>query len=238
MLPAVILAGGLGTRLRAVINDIPKPMAPVGGLPFLHYLFLYLKKHGLSEVVLSVGYKHQVIEEFFGNNYEGIKISYAIENEPMGTGGGIRQAMALLDDDAFVLNGDTFFDVPLAELMLFHRQCGADISLSLKRLKHFDRYGTVSAGNMHRVLQFREKQYCHDGLINGGVYVLSKSLFKKVETVSGSPLPEKFSFEKEILEKLLLPLHLHGLESSGYFIDIGIPEDYNKVQQDFRTMFI
>ena len=100
---------------------------------------------------------------------------------------------------------------------------------------HFDRYGTVEVGNQDRVLQFHEKQYRNEGLINGGVYVLNKDLFKKVEEIEEAPLPQKFSFEKDILEKHLLPLHYSGKEFKGYFIDIGIPEDYNKAQEDFKS---
>jgi D-glycero-alpha-D-manno-heptose 1-phosphate guanylyltransferase len=233
-IPAIVLAGGLGTRLRSVISDLPKPMAPVAGKPFLHYIFLYLQKQGITDAVLSVGYKSEVIQEFFGDKYAGINIRYAVENEPLGTGGGIRQAMSLIDSDAFVLNGDTFFDVDLSVLHEFYTKSSSDITLALKRMYHFDRYGTVEIGNQERVLQFHEKQYRADGLINGGVYVLSKNLFRKVEAIEEAMLPQKFSFEKDILEKHLLPLHYHGKEFKGYFIDIGIPEDYDKAQQDLK----
>ena len=233
-IPAIVLAGGLGTRLRSVISDIPKPMAPVSGKPFLHYIFLYLQKQSIRDVVLSVGYRSEAIQEFFGSKYADINIRYAIENEPLGTGGGIAQAMAMIDTDSFVLNGDTFFDVDLSELYEFYQKAHCDIALALKRMYHFDRYGTVEVGNQDRVLQFHEKQYRAEGLINGGVYVLSKDLFKKVEEIEESPLPQKFSFEKDILEKHLLPLHYHGKEFKGYFIDIGIPEDYQKAQEDFK----
>ena len=233
-IPAIVLAGGLGTRLRSVISDMPKPMAPVSGKPFLHYIFLYLQKQGITDVVLSVGYKSEMIQEFFGEKYSGINIRYAIEAEPLGTGGGIAQAMAMIDSDAFVLNGDTFFDVDLSELYQFYQDSHSDIALALRRMYDFDRYGTVEIGNLGRVLQFHEKQYKSEGLINGGVYVLSKNLFKKVEEIEESPLLQKFSFEKDILEKHLVPLRYQGKEFTGYFIDIGIPEDYNKAQEDFK----
>src|SRR5258706_15318901 len=109
-IPAIILAGGLGTRLRGVVSDLPKSMAPVNGKPFLHYIFRYLVKQNISEVVLSVGYKHETIRDFFASEYLGITIQYAIEAEPLGTGGGIKKAFQSVDDFAFVLNGDTFFD--------------------------------------------------------------------------------------------------------------------------------
>ena len=233
-IPAIILAGGLGTRLRSVISDLPKPMAPVAGQPFLHYIFLYLQKQGITDVVLSVGYKSEVIKEFFGDKYAGINIRYAVENEPLGTGGGIRQAMSLIDSDAYVLNGDTFFDVDLTDLYEFYTMRSSDIALALKRMHHFDRYGTVEIGNQDRVLQFQEKRYKAEGLINGGVYVINKDLFKKAEAIEGTILPHRFSFEKDILEKHILPLHYQGKEFGGYFIDIGIPEDYDRAQTDFK----
>ena len=233
-IPAIILAGGLGTRLRSVISDLPKPMAPVADQPFLHYIFLYLQKQGITDVVLSVGYKSEVIKEFFGDKYAGINIRYAVENEPLGTGGGIRQAMSLIDSDAYVLNGDTFFDVDLKDLYEFYTMRASDIALALKRMHHFDRYGTVEIGNQDRVLQFQEKRYKAEGLINGGVYVINKNLFKKVEEIEDTILSQRFSFEKDILEKHLLPLHYQGKEFGGYFIDIGIPEDYERAQTDFK----
>lgn len=233
-IPAIVLAGGLGTRLRSVISDAPKPMAPVCGRPFLHYIFLYLQKQGITDAVLSVGYKSEMIQDFFGEKYAGINIRYAGEPEPLGTGGGIRQAMSLIDSDAFVLNGDTFFDVDLRQLHEFYTRRSSDIALALKRMYHFDRYGTVEIGNQDRLLQFHEKQYKAEGLINGGVYVISKNLFSKAEEIEEAILPQKFSFEKDILEKHLLPLHYYGKEFKGYFIDIGIPEDYDRVQEDFK----
>lgn len=226
--PAIILAGGLGTRLRSVINDLPKPMAPVNGKPFLHYIFQYLIKQRVGEAVLSVGYKHESIKEFFGTEYLGIKIQYSVEEEPLGTGGGIKQAFQLVGDCAFVLNGDTFFDVDLNALQQFYFETNSDISLSLKPLKDFDRYGTVELDENLRITKFIEKQFLSEGLINGGVYFFSKVLFDKVET------PQKFSFEKDVLEKYTSTLKFTGKAFDGYFIDIGIPEDYQKAQHDFK----
>ena len=233
-IPAIVLAGGLGTRLRSVISDLPKPMAPVCGQPFLHYLFLYLHRQGITDVILSVGYRHEAIKDFFGEKYNRINITYSVESEPLGTGGGIVQAMSLIDSDAFVLNGDTFFDIDMSQLLDFHHSSKADISLALKRMTDFDRYGTVEVGNCDRVLQFHEKQHRSEGLINGGVYVLNKDIFRKVEAIEEIELPQKFSFERDILEKHIIHMHYHALEFDNYFIDIGIPEDYQKAQEDFK----
>ena len=178
-IPAIVLAGGLGTRLRSVISDMPKPMAPVCDKPFLHFIFVYLQEQGIKDVVLSVGYKWEMIQEYFGENYMGISISYAVEHEPLGTGGGIAQAMAMTNSDSFVLNGDTFFDVDLSDLYRFFQRTNGDISLALKRMHHFDRYGTVEIGNLDRVLQFHEKQYRKEGLINGGGLYIKQRSFPK-----------------------------------------------------------
>ena len=225
--PAIILAGGLGTRLRPVISDLPKPMAPVNGKPFLHYLFQYLVKHGMRETILSVGYRYKAVEDFFGDEYLGIQIKYSVEEEPLGTGGAIKKAFELVDDLAYVLNGDTFFDVNLIDLNTFYADSKSDIALSLKELADFDRYGTVQLDNSGRIIEFSEKKFSEKGLINGGVYLMGKEIFSRIAT------PEKFSFEKDVLEKYVGQLNFTGKIFDGYFIDIGIPEDYQKAQKDF-----
>lgn len=199
-------------------------MAPVNGKPFLHYIFKALKQQHIEHVVLSVGYLHEIIQDYFQDNYLGISIQYAVEDEPLGTGGGIKRAFNFVEDDAYILNGDTFFDIPLIQL----KNETADISIALKPMYNFDRYGTVELDEDNRVVAFNEKQPTETGLINGGVYYFRKSLFDKVET------NHRFSFEKEMLEMHLCDLHIHGVIFDHYFIDIGIPEDYENAQQDFR----
>jgi len=226
--PAIVLAGGLGTRLRAVINDLPKPMAPVNSKPFLHYIFQYLKSEQIKDVILSVGYKHEVIKDFFGEKYLGIGIRYSVEEEPLGTGGGIKQAFDLIDGPAYVLNGDTFFGLPLWALQQHYFESGSDITLAIKPLENFDRYGTVQMDDANRIIKFEEKRFVNKGFINGGIYFFDKKLFGKVE------VGQKFSFEKDVLEKYTGELKFTGKVFDGYFIDIGIPEDYNKAQHDFK----
>ena len=223
-IPVIILAGGFGTRLSTVVKDVPKPMAPINGKPFLHYIFKELQHQTIKDVVLSVGHLKEVIQDFFQDNYLGISIQYAIENEPLGTGGGIKHAFSFVKEDAFVLNGDTYFDIELSKL----KKTDADISIALKPMFNFDRYGTVELNDEHRIISFNEKKYCEQGLINAGVYYLKKSLFDKIETEN------KFSFEKDILEKHSNDLIIHGSIFDNYFIDIGIPEDYEKAKHDFR----
>lgn len=236
-IPAIILAGGLGTRLREVVQDLPKPMAPIGNLPFLHYVFCYLKKQGITHAVLSVGYKNEVIRQFLGKEYLGITVSYAEENEPLGTGGGIREAFRYVDGLAFVINGDTFFDVPLNELREFYFQKNADIAFSLKRLQKFDRYGTVEVNSECQALEFAEKKYCEEGLINGGVYLFDKRIFDRIERREDQDLPYKFSFEKDVLERQVHRMRFFGKEFDRYFIDIGIPDDYRRAADELPALF-
>ena len=149
--PVIILAGGFGTRLSTVVKDVPKPMAPINGKPFLHYIFEELQHQKIKTVVLSVGHLKEVIQDYFLDSYLGIDIQYAIEHEPLGTGGGIRYAFSFVDDDAFVLNGDTFFDIDLSKL----KNSTSDISIALKPMFEFDRYGTVELNNENRILRKR-----------------------------------------------------------------------------------
>jgi D-glycero-alpha-D-manno-heptose 1-phosphate guanylyltransferase len=230
---AVILAGGLGTRLRSVISDLPKPMAPVNGKPFLCYVLEYCQKQGISHAVLSVGYKGHLIREYFGNHFRTqglpghIKLSYSFEESPLGTGGGIRLAMdQVISDPFYVLNGDTWFNVNLKLLLDQHIAAGSKITLSLKELSDFDRYGTVETSD-NRVISFREKQPCTRGLINGGIYCMRKESLEHFEPGS------VFSFEKDVLEKSAGVSTLTGFTFPGYFIDIGIPGDYAEASSVF-----
>lgn len=221
--PVIILAGGFGTRLSSIVKDVPKPMAPVNGKPFLHYIFESLQEEKIERAILSVGHLKEVIQEYFQNNYLGIEIEYAVEQEALGTGGGIKNAFEFIENDAFVLNGDTFFDISLSKL----KNDTADISIALKAMHNFDRYGTVETDDQKRITAFHEKKYCETGLINGGIYYFRKSLFEKI------PTERKFSFEKDVLEKHLSDMNIQGIIFDNYFIDIGIPEDYQKAQRDF-----
>lgn len=230
----IILAGGLGTRLRGVIGEQPKCMAPVNGLPFLHYLFQYAAAQGCTRVILSLGYKHEVILDWYRQHTWPFDIDYVIEEEPLGTGGGIRLAMqAAREEHVVVLNGDTMFRVDIAALMDFHRQHKAEATIALKPMQEFDRYGVVRVEmNTGLILGFEEKKYMPDGIINGGIYVIDRVTFL------ASPLPERFSFEKDYLEARVQEGHFRGYRSDTYFIDIGIPADYEKAQEDFKALFL
>ena len=225
---AIILAGGFGTRLQTVVKDVPKPMADINGYPFLRYLLDALLKQGISKVILSVGYKKEVIKAYFDDHYLSMAIEYSSESRPLFTGGAIKQALALTDSEhVFVFNGDTFFDVNLQAMMRHHLQANADITLATKTMKDFDRYGTVVL-NHERVIQFEDKKYQPEGLINGGVYLLQPNVFQPFR------LPKKFSFENDFLETNLEKLQVNAFQSEGYFIDIGIPEDYLQAHTVFQ----
>ncbi|MFI5171611.1 MAG: nucleotidyltransferase family protein [Chitinophagales bacterium] len=224
---AIVLAGGFGTRLQKVISEIPKPMAPVAGKPFLQYILSDLDKQGIDHVILAVGHLKEIIINYFGNNYKGMKITYSTEDEPLGTGGAILQACNYATEEiVYIVNGDSFFNVDLAALFDFHTRQNALLSIAIKRMVNFDRYGTVEIDSNEKIIAFNEKKYLDEGLINGGIYCLDKKIFPL-------GLPQKFSFEKEILEKEFVKGNIYGKVFDGYFIDIGIPEDYQKAQSDF-----
>jgi D-glycero-alpha-D-manno-heptose 1-phosphate guanylyltransferase len=218
----IVLAGGMGTRLRQIVNNVPKPMAPVNGEPFLKYILDWISQYNVSSIILSVGYKGDIIENYVGSLYNNIPISYAVETTPLGTGGGIALAMAIASTKhVVVINGDTYFPVNLNAFYEQHMLYKGKITLALKRMENFDRYGTVDL-NEHTVNSFNEKQYCNKGLINGGIYTVDKQIF------SENKLPEVFSFESEVLEKLSGTDQIKGVVFDEAFIDIGIPEDYKK----------
>lgn len=228
----IILAGGLGTRLRSVVQDVPKCMAPVADRPFLWYLLKYLSHYDVERVVLSVGYLRDVIIDWidqFGDEFP-FSFDYAVETTPLGTGGGIKLALGkCFKSDVIVLNGDTFFNVDLDELYGRHRLYPAAITLALKPMTDFDRYGNVIINN-NQIVAFEEKKKCKQGLINGGVYVINRLN----EFFDG--LPDKFSFETEVLESQCQLSNLYGVVQDGYFIDIGIPEDYERANEELPVL--
>lgn len=224
----IILAGGLGTRLRSVVEDLPKCMATVAKRPFISYIFDHLERSEFNHVVLALGYKSDIILEWLETQNRSFKISYIIEQEPLGTGGAIKSAFLKIEgDSALVLNGDTYFDIDIDSLISFHAKKKADISLALKAMKDFDRYGSVHLDTDCRINKFEEKRYLREGLINGGVYFINRNV------MSNSFTNSKFSFEKEILENQVGTLKIYGLPFDNYFIDIGIPTDYEKANLDF-----
>ena len=216
---AVILAGGFGTRLKNVISDIPKPMAPIRNIPFLSYILNQLNKQGFTKVVLAVGYLHEKIESFYGNKFKNIDLVYSIEDEPLGTGGCVKKAFDLLDDDyIYVINGDTMFDINFKDI-----KHPTNALIVCKYMKNTSRYGRI----MYQdgiITQFLEKGFEGEGYINGGIYLFKRDIFNRFS------LPDKFSMEKDFFEKHLRELKVSVHLSDRYFIDIGIPEDYERAQ--------
>ncbi len=227
---AIILAGGFGTRLQEVVNDLPKSMALVNGRPFLEYLLDYLKVAGVNHVVLSVGYKRDAIMNHFGSAYRDIKINYAEEEEPMGTGGGIRLALWKIEGmRAFALNGDSMFRVDLNKMMDAHTKKKADITIALRELPDTGRYGRVTINKNHRIKGFEEKQKdAGRGYINGGIYVIEKTFLMEPE------FRGRFSIEKDCFEQHFAISRMFGFPSKAYFLDIGIPETFKQAQDDFK----
>ena len=224
---AIILAGGFGTRLQSVVKDLPKPMAPINGKPFLEFVLKYCAHHQLKKVVLSVGYKHESIHNYFGNKFQDIEISYCVDENPLGTGGAIKAAIKNVSEEhVLILNGDTFFNVNVAEFYTRHAKSNAICSIALKQMKNFDRYGIVSVDSENLISGFEEKAFRASGNINGGVYILNKNIEQHF------PSEEKFSFEKDFMEKKFSDLKMKGFLFDDYFIDIGIPEDYNRAQHE------
>lgn len=224
---AIILAGGLGTRLRSVVSDLPKCMAPVNGKPFLYFVIEHLKNQGVDKFIFSLGYKHEMIETWLKEQYSILNMQYSIEEEPLGTGGAIKLACGLATEkNVLILNGDTLFKVDVNELSAFHNTCGADCTLSLKPMHNFNRYGVVEMNNDHSISSFKEKQQYKSGLINGGVYVLNIPGFLQED------LPQKFSFEKDYLELYFDKRKMFGIVQDEYFIDIGIPEDFERAGKE------
>ncbi len=228
---AIILAGGLGTRLRAAVPDKAKAMAPIDGRPFLEYQLQYLNKWGVRKVVVAAGYRSGQIMEYFGHAYKGMHIAYSVEEVPLGTGGAIISALPLIKESVFlVLNGDTYFDVNLKRLDDFRKIHIATLCMALKFMDHPSRYGRVEINPSNRITGFREKAPAGEGpgLMNGGLYMIDRALLEKY------PIPERFSFEKEFLQKYFGKEAFYGMKCHSYFIDIGLPEDYKTAQNDLK----
>ncbi len=227
---AVVLCGGLGTRLRSVSADRPKPMVDVAGRPFLEYILDYLIAQGVTKAVLAVSFKKEVIIGHFGNKYKSLDISYSIESTPLGTGGAIKQSIHQLadycDQPVLVINGDTLVEYQLEDMLSELNHSNAELVISLKAMEDTSRYGRVNV-NDRGVTQFEEKKGGVPGLINAGVYLFNSGLQNEF------PSQDTFSFENDVLENIV---HSHRVQASvtnGYFIDIGVPDDFRKAQADF-----
>ncbi len=229
---AIILVGGKGLRLRSLINDIPKPMAPVAGRPFLEYLVLQVKKWGGREITLCTGYKADIVRDHFANGDRwGIRIGYSEETVPLGTGGALRNAAYNMSDteSLVVMNGDSFLDVDMEQLLSHHGEHRARATISLACVADTSRYGRVETNESGEIVSFHEKGSGGKGTINGGVYVFDPAIIKSI------PLGT-VSLETEVLPKIINK-GLFGMEVTGSFTDIGIPEDYLRLDKDPKSLF-
>ncbi|HRH60567.1 MAG TPA: nucleotidyltransferase family protein [Chitinophagaceae bacterium] len=225
---AIILAGGLGTRLRTVLPDTPKCMALVNGKPFIAYVIEYFQSQGIEKFIFALGYKHEIIQEYLSEKFSIFNFQFSIESEPLGTGGAIQLACkAATQKNVVVVNGDTLFKADIQKQMAFHESHHADCTLGLKLMQQFERYGVVELNEDNSIKNFKEKQYYEEGFINCGLYILNREKFLNEH------LPERFSFEKDYLEKYYSQHKMFGCMQDAYFIDIGIPQDYERAQQEF-----
>jgi len=228
MTTAIILAGGLGTRLRETVPDLPKPMAPINGRPFLEYQMAYWIDQGVDNFILSVGYKYETIIEHFGSSWKGISIKYVVEQVPLGTGGGLLLAAEGLDSDFLVLNGDTYFEVELKELMEFHVLRQSDWTFSLFRTNEVERYMGMDISNNGAVSALQSSMIQPGRLANGGVYLLSASILSHYQ----NNIKGIISLEDDVLPDIYgKGSRLFGVEQYGNFIDIGVPEDYLRASE-------
>ena len=222
---AIVLAGGFGTRLRDVVTDLPKPMAPVAGRPFLEILLTCLAKKGFLHVVLSVGYLAEKIVAHFGDRFRGMDLLYAREEAPLGTGGAVRLALTRCQSDhVFVFNGDTYLDLETADVVAHWQRHRAPIIVA-REVPDTARYGCLVTAH-GRVLSFSEKGVAGSGLINAGCYVFPTQI------LDGFALGEPFSLEADFLANAVRHAFFKCFVSHGHFIDIGVPEDYARAQQE------
>lgn len=226
---AIILAGGLGTRLQQAVPELPKCLAPVNGRPFIQYVVDHLVGQGIDRIILSLGHRSEQVMDYFDTHPQAVPMAYAIEEEPLGTGGGIKFSLRYAGtEQVLIVNGDTLCKADIRQLGTEHKHYRAVCTLSLKPMQQFSRYGSVLLDEENHITRFREKAYCEEGLINTGVYVVDKERF------SQNNFPEKFSFEKDFLERYCPEGIIYGFIQDEYFIDIGIPEDYEKAQVELK----
>ena len=219
----IILAGGFGTRLRQVVADVPKPMAPVGERPFLAFVLDALVPQGITRIILSVYHQSEVIESYFGQSYLGVPVNYVKEPEPLGTGGAIKYVMQTLQlkahQPALVVNGDTSLELNVSEFLAMHQKQQRLISMALALVMDTSRYGAVLVRG-GCVSAMCEKGQEGEGLINAGAYLIEPALWQHIIT------PKAFSFEQAVLTEHLAKLLPAAFIAQGQFIDIGIPKDY------------
>lgn len=227
-IPAVILVGGLGTRLRAAVPDHQKVVAPVGGRPFVFRLLDQLADAGLKRVVLCTGYKAEQVAELVGTNYRGLSISYSSEPSPLGTAGALCQALSMIDaETVLAMNGDSFCEVNLAAMWDAHRQHKANATLVVIEVPQTREAGRVAIDDQGAITSFVEKgTTTGSGWINAGIYLLERHVLESI------PVGRAISIERETFPSWV-GQGLYAFKTTGKFLDIGTPESYSVAQQVF-----
>lgn len=226
---AIILVGGLGTRLKKVVSDVPKPMADVNGRPFLSFIIEKLVRNRINNIILAIGYKGDIIKDYFKNgNRFNCNIEYSVENTQLGTGGAVINARNLItDNDILVMNGDTYFNLNLKDFIDSYHKNNTVFEMALRKIDNANRYGAVEFDGQLNINKFVEKGVMSESsFINGGMYILNKNILDKYDT------NVEISMEKCIIPDVLDKYGIKGYLSEDYFIDIGIPEDYYKFIRD------
>jgi mannose-1-phosphate guanylyltransferase len=231
---AVILAGGEGTRLRPLTCNMPKPMVPILNRPFMEHMLGNIRDHGVDSAVLTVCYLPDIIEAHFGSGkHIGMDLSYVLEETPLGTAGAVKNVEKGLDDTFFVLNGDIFTDLDLGEMVRFHREKGAQVTLFLTPVEDPSAFGVVETDPQGQVLRFLEKPDSGEttsNWINGGIYLMEP------QVLDYAPSGEFYMFERGLFPKLLeMGIPMYGYAARPYWIDLGTPASYMRVHQDLLT---
>lgn len=228
---AIILAGGFGTRLQSAIGDVPKPMADIGGEPFLAHYLRYLRAQGVSKAMLSVHHRGDVIQAYFKDHFEGLSVSYAEESKPLGTGGALKFALSKLEpkEPVLAVNGDSFIELDIAAMLSAHHEANARLTVALREMPDCSRYGEAKLEGQ-RIVQFAYPGRAVPGFISLGAYIISPNIFENYA------LPEAFSFEKDFQRPYAAEICMQAWLTNGYFIDIGQPEDYARAKAEWQNM--
>jgi D-glycero-alpha-D-manno-heptose 1-phosphate guanylyltransferase len=227
---AIILCGGLGTRLGALTKDMPKPLLNVAGRPFISYVLDRLAKAGINGFVLAAGFQWSKLHDYIGDEWNSIPVQYSVETEPLGTGGAIKKALSNMGvHETIVVNGDTLFDINIQQFLQFAIANHSMASIALRKVEDCSRYGRVTVNSQGRITSFGEKDFCGEGFINGGVYYLRSNALDSI-------VVNTFSFERAFLEHKYPKELIFGMVFDEYFIDIGVPADLHRAQTDLIAL--
>lgn len=231
----VMLSGGLGKRLRAAINDKPKSMAPILGKPFLEYQIEHLKKYGMKEIVLCVGYLASQIQNYFKDGAEfKVDIQYAVEKKLLGTGGALKNSEPYLENGTFLaLNADSYLEINLSDFLQYHKKKKSSVTIALTQVSETEKYGSVKMDGNNRITEFleKDKERRPNIMVNAGVYLFEREVLNYI------PPGKKMSLERDVFPLLLKKkIPLFGYLCSGYFIDIGTPQSYLQIQHHLEEM--